>query len=67
MFFPALLALAAITLPDDAGAQRAQLPDGLAPGQAFPTVALPALDGDHPMSVADFRGRKVILHVFASW
>lgn len=37
------------------------------PGTPFPTLALPSLDDGRPTSVADFRGQKVILHVFASW
>ena len=36
-------------------------------GAAFPTLALPALEDGRPSSVADYRGKKVILHVFASW
>lgn len=36
-------------------------------GQVFPTMVFPSLDGKRPGSVADFRGRKLILHIFASW
>jgi hypothetical protein len=36
-------------------------------GQPFPEIVLPALDDGRPMSIADFRGQKVVLHVFASW
>lgn len=36
-------------------------------GEAFPDVRLPALDDGRPVSLARFRGQKVILHVFASW
>ncbi len=36
-------------------------------GSRFPQIVLPALADGRPMSLADFRGRKVILHVFASW
>ena len=36
-------------------------------GQAFPALVLPSLDGGAPLSIADFRGRKIALHVFASW
>ena len=38
----------------------------LKPGQAFPDLVLPSLDGPE-RSIADFRGRKIALHVFASW
>lgn len=36
-------------------------------GEPFPDLRLPALDGGDPLSIADFRGEKVVLHVFASW
>jgi hypothetical protein len=36
-------------------------------GQIFPTMIFPSLEGDRPGSVADFRGKKLILHIFASW
>ena len=35
--------------------------------QPFPDLALPALEGSRPVSIRDYRGQKVILHVFASW
>ena len=35
-------------------------------GEPFPDLALPTLDGS-TRSISDFRGQKVILHVFASW
>jgi hypothetical protein len=36
-------------------------------GSPFPVIALPSLDGGRPMSVEDFRGRKLVLHIWASW
>ena len=36
-------------------------------GEPFPVVALPSAKGGQPMSVNDFRGRKLLLHLFASW
>ncbi len=36
-------------------------------GQMFPTMIFPSLEGSRPGSVADFRGKKLILHIFASW
>ena len=36
-------------------------------GQAFPTLVLPSLDQGKALSIVDFRGRKIALHVFASW
>ena len=40
---------------------------GFEVGQPFPAVALPALEDGRPASLADFRGKKLLLHVFASW
>ncbi len=36
-------------------------------GEMFPMTVFPSLDGGRPGSVADFRGKKLILHIFASW
>ncbi len=36
-------------------------------GQVFPTMIFPYLGDGRPGSVADFRGKKLILHIFASW
>ncbi len=36
-------------------------------GARFPDLVLPTLEDGRPASLRDFRGRKVILHVFASW
>ena len=33
----------------------------------FPDIALPSLADGSPTSIADFRGQKVIMQVFASW
>ena len=49
-----------------AQAQRALPPIPFQVGQPFPDLPLPSLDG-RPASIADLRGKKLILHVFASW
>ncbi len=36
-------------------------------GRPFPALHLPDAADGRPRSIADFRGRKVLLHVFASW
>lgn len=36
-------------------------------GRPFPTLALPLLEDGSPASIARFRGKKTLLHVFASW
>ncbi|MCH7521248.1 MAG: hypothetical protein IIB42_06055 [Candidatus Marinimicrobia bacterium] len=45
----------------------AAAPSGLQVGQPFPLLTLPALADGQPRSLADFRGGKVILHIWASW
>ena len=58
--------LGTLFLSTNAGAQLS-LPGSIAEGKPFPDVLLPALVGGRPASIADFRGNKVVLHVFASW
>lgn len=36
-------------------------------GHPFPEIALPSLEDSRPSSIAQFRGQKLILHIFASW
>lgn len=36
-------------------------------GQTFPEITLPSLSSGEPLSISDFRGHKVLLHVWASW
>jgi len=36
-------------------------------GEPFPETVFPALEDGSPMSIRSFRGKKVLLHVFASW
>ena len=36
-------------------------------GEPFPDLLLPDAETGRPTSLADFRGRKLVLHVFASW
>lgn len=42
-------------------------PGGFEVGQVFPEILLPSAEDGRPLSVASFRGKKTILHVFASW
>jgi len=35
-------------------------------GKPFPAMTFPDLDGQ-PKSIADFLGKKTVLHLFASW
>ena len=36
-------------------------------GRRVPALTLPSTNAGKLMSLADFRGRKVMLHVWASW
>jgi hypothetical protein len=36
-------------------------------GEPFPSLVLPSLADGSPLSIEQFRGRKVLLHQFASW
>ncbi len=36
-------------------------------GEPFPRLRLPSLEDGSPLSVASFRGKKVVLHIWASW
>jgi hypothetical protein len=45
----------------------AQTGSALTVGETFPDLVLPSLRDGTPTSLAQFRGQKVILHVFASW
>ena len=37
------------------------------PGQPFPDIVLPRLADGKPGAISDFVGKKLILHIFASW
>jgi len=36
-------------------------------GEPFPDIVLPALEDGSARRISDYRGHKLILHVFASW
>lgn len=55
-----LLSLTPSTMAGDA-------PPRIETGQPFPTIVLPDIETGEPRSIADFRGEKVILEIFASW
>lgn len=40
---------------------------GFKVGEPFPSLVLPSLADGKPLSLARFRGQKVILQIFASW
>ncbi len=47
--------------------RNAPLPPGFNPGEPFPTLALSSATDNRPVSVAAFRGKKLIINIFASW
>lgn len=63
-----LLLLLAMTLLSggSAAAQPGRLGQ-IVNGQPFPLVQLPELTTGKLKGLADWRGRRVVLHVFASW
>ena len=61
--FPILILLAVTQI----GVNQATASSRIEEGLAFPDLTLPAIADGRPRSIADFRGRKVVLHVFASW
>lgn len=60
----AAVVVTVIAVPLCALAQMPPVP--FAEGQPFPMIGLPDLDGTQ-RTIADYRGQKVVLHVFASW
>ena len=36
-------------------------------GEPFPSLVLPSVSDGRPAAVQQYRGHKVVLHVFASW
>jgi hypothetical protein len=53
--------------PKPIWARNHPLPRGFNPGEAFPTIALPSAVDGRPTSMAEFRGKKLIVNIFASW
>jgi hypothetical protein len=58
------LAVVAISLGDTVAKPSST---GFKVGEPFPNLVLPSLANGKPLSLARFRGEKVILHIFASW
>ena len=36
-------------------------------GQRFPDLVFPSIEDGRPTSLAQYGGKKVLLHIFASW
>ena len=61
------LLIVGVTLLTGSVPVQAQLAGRIEVGKPFPPVVLPDLADGSPSSLDRFRGRKVMLHVFASW
>ncbi len=59
-----VLASAAILLAATASAKGQSMIEA---GQPFPELVLPVMEDGSPASIAMYRGKKVVLHIFASW
>ncbi len=64
-FFPLIGTL--LLVPGNASTQFSLPATQFEVGQVFPDVVLPRLEDGAPGSLAQFRGKKVILHIFGSW
>jgi hypothetical protein len=49
------------------GAPAEAAPAEIAIGKPFPAILLPDAQDGRPRSIVNFRGKKIVLHVFASW
>jgi len=58
--FAILLASSQVATPQDAS-KRFKV------GEPFPDLVFPSVENGQPSSIAAYRGRKVLLHIFASW
>ena len=66
MWWSSLVSLLVISLMGEVTTANPQ-PVGFEVGQTFPNLVLPSLEDGRPLSLAQFRGQKLILHIFASW
>ena len=61
------LCLSALLSCERTVSREVNVPMRLEVGQPFPDIVLPNLADGRAGSIAQFRGRKLLLHVFASW
>lgn len=62
----AVIVVLALSLTSPA-ATPADAPTKLRVGERFPVLTLPSLADGAALSIARFRGRKLLVHQFASW
>jgi len=61
LLFAGILALSALSVPAPAAPYAPRV------GQLHPDFTLPRIDNRQPVSLSQFRGKKVLLIHFASW
>lgn len=62
--------LAAVLLALPASAQpevQPIVPASVEVGQPFPIMLLPRIEDGLPDTIVNYRGQKLIMHIFASW
>ncbi len=67
MTLPAANCLAASDGSNQKTSSRPFPRSGFEVGQLFPEIVLPSAEDSRPLTLAQFRGKKTILHIFASW
>ena len=61
------LALACVSLVFGFSSTASARADDVEVGHRYPDFTLPRIDGRAPVSLSDFRGKRVLLIQFASW
>lgn len=63
------IAAAVVALASCGSSPEAAVPEDMRieVGKPFPDLLLPTLADGRPASLASFRGKKTLLHIFASW
>lgn len=57
-----------LTLAPQVWAQPAPIEStALEVGKPFPIILLPRMDDGQPDTIVNYRGQKLIMHIFASW
>ncbi len=60
--------LAVLLLKSSAVAQPAPIESmSLEVGRPFPIILLPRMNDGLPDTIVNYRGQKIIMHIFASW
>jgi hypothetical protein len=66
-FVVSVLLVLAVTCQSDTPATVQPRDLALEVGRPFPEIVLPSLADGRPAAISQFRGQKLLLHLFASW